>query len=123
MIRRSTFVAASLGILLTLAQPAAAQTFGIGPRLSFVRGDLTTGTPSSRFTGATMRLQTSRHVGIELAVDYKTTVNQDGTAACASCRCKARCCSSSDATRSHRTARRVWLTRRRLMSKTRPACM
>ena len=80
MIRRSTFVAASLGIFLTLTQPAAAQTFGIGPRLSFVRGDLATGTPSQRFTGATMRLQTSRHIGIEVALDYKTTVNQDGTA-------------------------------------------
>jgi Outer membrane protein beta-barrel domain len=80
MIRRSMLVAVSVGTFLTLTQPAAAQTFGIGPRLSFVRGDLQTATPSQRFTGATMRLQTSKHVGIEVALDYKSTVSQDGSA-------------------------------------------
>jgi len=60
MIRRSILAVASIGILLILSQPAGAQTFGIGPHLSFVRGDLTTGTPSQRFTGATVRLGAGR---------------------------------------------------------------
>jgi len=79
MIRRSIFIAASFGVVLALAQPALAQTFGIGPHLSFVRGDLTTGTPSQRFTGATVRLG-GGHAGIEVSFDYKSTVSQDGTA-------------------------------------------
>jgi hypothetical protein len=79
MIRRSILAVASIGILLILSQPAGAQTFGIGPHLSFVRGDLTTGTPSQRFTGATVRLG-GGHAGIEVSFDYKSTVSQDGTA-------------------------------------------
>jgi hypothetical protein len=61
------------------AAPASAQIVGIGPRLSFVRGDVATGTPDTRFLGGTLRLRTSPRVAIELAVDRHTKVSEDLT--------------------------------------------
>jgi opacity protein-like surface antigen len=61
------------------AAPASAQVVGIGPRLSFVRGDVTTGTPDTRFLGGTLRMRTSPRVAIELALDHRTQVSDDLT--------------------------------------------
>lgn len=57
---------------------AAAQGFGIGPRMSLVRGDQPSGTPSVRFFGGTLRMQSSRRVVMEVAADYKTQILGDG---------------------------------------------
>jgi len=59
------------------APPAAAQAFGIGPRLSFVRGDLPADIPSTRFAGGAIRLLSSPHVGIEAALDHRSETSDD----------------------------------------------
>jgi hypothetical protein len=67
-------------VLSVLAAPDAAfgQGFGLGPRFAFVRGDVETGAPSTRFLGGTMRISSSRRVVLELALDYRTERSEDG---------------------------------------------
>jgi opacity protein-like surface antigen len=62
-----------------VAAPAAAQSLGIGPRLSFVRGNVSSGTPSTRLVGGVLRLATGRHTVLEGSLDYRTYVNEAGT--------------------------------------------
>ena len=69
-------VAAS--VLLT-AHQASAQSFGIGPRFSFVRGNLSAGTPSTRLVGGTMRIVTGAHTALEGSIDYRAFYNDAGT--------------------------------------------
>lgn len=68
-----------IGILALAAamepKPADAQILGIGPRFSMVRGDLATKTPSTRFYGGTLRLNTSKNVGFEGSLDFRTTLD------------------------------------------------
>ncbi len=64
--------------VLAWSSPAFAQGFGIGPRMSVVRGDVPSGTPSTRFFGGTMRLSSSKHVVFEVAVDFRTQLSDDG---------------------------------------------
>ena len=79
MMRRPGSVA-SIFIALALAAPAAAtaQGFGIGPRLSFVRGDLPSATPSTRFFGGIIRMQSSKRVVLEAAMDFRSETSEDG---------------------------------------------
>lgn len=65
---------AFLAVVLTAA-PAAAQGFGIGPRLTFVRG----GDPdadSQRFSGAAIRLGDGK-AALELAMDFRSSVGEN----------------------------------------------
>jgi hypothetical protein len=71
----------SLALSLLVPSLAAAQSFGIGPRFAFVRGDLATGTPSTRFFGGTVRMSGSKHTAFEVAIDYRSTLNTDPAAA------------------------------------------
>jgi opacity protein-like surface antigen len=66
-----------LAALAALAIPgtAAAQMLGVGPRFSLVRGDLATNTPTTRFFGGTLRLNTSKNVGLEGSLDFRTTMD------------------------------------------------
>jgi hypothetical protein len=57
---------------------ASAQAFGLGPRMSFVRGDVPSGTPSTRFFGGTIRMRSSKRVVLEVAMDYRSEVSADG---------------------------------------------
>ena len=57
----------------------AAQGFGLGPRISFVRGNVVTGDPSARFVGGTLRMGGSKHAALELSLDYRSYRNVDGT--------------------------------------------
>lgn len=57
---------------------AYAQAFGIGPRFSFVRGDVGTGAPSTRFFGGTMRIRSSKHVALEGSMDFRSETSLDG---------------------------------------------
>jgi hypothetical protein len=70
------FVAAAI---VGVSSPARAQSFGLGPRLSFVRGDMPSGpaTPATRFAGGTLRLASSRHVVLEAALDYRSEFSDD----------------------------------------------
>jgi hypothetical protein len=67
----------SFALSLLVPSLAAAQSFGIGPRFAFVRGDVTTGTPSTRFFGGTVRMSGSKHTAFEVAIDYRSTLNTD----------------------------------------------
>ena len=59
--------------------PAFAQMLGIGPRFSMVRGDIATNTPSTRFYGGSLRLNTSKNVGFEGSLDFRTTLDPSKT--------------------------------------------
>jgi hypothetical protein len=74
---RFTLVAA-LFVALGTAGHAFAQGFGLGPRLSFVRGDVPSDTPSTRFLGGAMRMSSSRRVVLELALDRRSETSEDG---------------------------------------------
>lgn len=69
-------LAASFG----LPGVARAQALGIGPRLSFVRGEGGPETPAIRFNGVFMRLMSSPHIGIEAALDRRSQTSEDGLA-------------------------------------------
>lgn len=79
MHRHAALGLVAAGILAIYPVSAAAQGVGIGPRFSFVRGDVTTGAPSTRFTGGILRMGSSRHVSIELALDYRSLLSTDGS--------------------------------------------
>lgn len=68
----------ALALTATVPAAAAAQGFGIGPRLSFVRGDVPTGQPSTRFWGGIMRIPLSRRVALEGSLDYRTETSDNG---------------------------------------------
>jgi hypothetical protein len=68
----------ALTVMAAVPPPASAQGFGIGPRLSFVRGDLQEDIPSTRFVGGFIRLLSSPHVGIEAALDHRAETSEDG---------------------------------------------
>jgi hypothetical protein len=72
----TALVAAAFAIL---AAPAAAQSLGLGPRFSFVRGNLSAGTPSTRLVGGTLRIVTGSHTALEGAFDYRSYLNEAGT--------------------------------------------
>lgn len=79
MIRRVSLVVGALVLAALSAAPAAAQSFGIGPRFSFVRGNLSSGTPATRLVGGTMRIATGKHTVFEGAMDYRAYLNDAGT--------------------------------------------
>ena len=79
MIRHLSLPIAVLSLVCVLPVGAGAQSFGIGPRFSFVRGNLSSGTPSSRLVGGTMRIVTGPHTALEGAIDYRAYVNDAGT--------------------------------------------
>jgi hypothetical protein len=66
-------------VLFLIPSPASAQ-FGIGPRLSFVRGDVPSSTPSTSFIGGTVRMSTTKHLSFEVALDYRSQTNADNSA-------------------------------------------
>ena len=68
-----------LAAILLYAAPAAAQSFGIGPRFSFVRGNSSIDSPSTRMMGGTIRLMTGKHSALEGTMDYRSYYNEAGT--------------------------------------------
>jgi outer membrane protein with beta-barrel domain len=71
----------SLAIAAALlpARSAAAQSFGIGPRFSFVRANSSSATPATRLIGGTMRIATGQHTVLEGTLDYRSYLSPDGT--------------------------------------------
>ena len=70
-------VLAVLALLIPTA--SSAQSFGLGPRVSFVRGDVASDVPSTRLLGGMIRMSSSRRVVVELAMDFRTEESEDGT--------------------------------------------
>ena len=79
MTRRVTVVFALLAAFAVIPGRAGAQSLGIGPRLSFVKGDLTTNVPTTRFIGGTIRMVISPHTVFEAALDYRSYYNDAAT--------------------------------------------
>jgi opacity protein-like surface antigen len=69
-------MAAAAIFAAAVPMPCEAQGFGIGGRLSMVRGDVDAGTSSERFTGGQIRAGLSRRVALELALDVRTETNE-----------------------------------------------
>ncbi len=67
-----------LAALVALPVGAAAQGIGLGPRLSFVRGDVPSQTGSTRLLGGILRVRSSRRVVLEAAADFRTERSEDG---------------------------------------------
>jgi opacity protein-like surface antigen len=67
--------------LAVIAMPASlsAQSLGIGPKLSLVRSDAPA-SPASRLFGGTLRIMSSKHLGLEGTLDYRAEYNADRTA-------------------------------------------
>ena len=68
------------GVCLVIAQAggADAQSLGVGPRFSFVRGDLKADS-STRYSGALLRMRTSPKTAIEFSIDYRNHLNESLT--------------------------------------------
>ena len=73
-----TLWAAAASLICLTPQPATAQV-GLGPRLTFVRGDFISSTPDTSFLGGTIRTMASAHSGFEFSLDYRSQVSTDGT--------------------------------------------
>jgi len=69
---------ASFCLVIAHANEVGAQSFGVGPRFSFVRGDLTADS-STRYSGAMLRMRTSPRTAIELSLDYRNHLNESLT--------------------------------------------
>lgn len=65
-------------VVLAVPAPAIAQGLGLGPRLSFVRGDVPSRTESTRFLGGILRMSSSKRVVLEAAADFRTERSEDG---------------------------------------------
>lgn len=76
---RTTTVAGVLLAILLMPVAAQAQSgFGIGPRLTFVRGSSEVDDGSQRFSGGAVRLGAGR-AALEVAMDFRSDVSGDLT--------------------------------------------
>jgi Outer membrane protein beta-barrel domain len=74
---RSVIVSAcAVAALATAAAPCAAQTFGLGGRMTMVRGDIDAGTSAERFFGGQMKLRLSPRAFFEISLDRRTDSNE-----------------------------------------------
>jgi hypothetical protein len=69
-------VLGAVALILTIAAPAGAQGFGLGPRFSFVRGTVDAES-SARYVGGLVRLRMSPRTAIEVSLDYRSVVSED----------------------------------------------
>lgn len=76
-IRRLAVGAAALLIGL-MPSRLEAQSFGIGPRFAFVRGDVNSDA-STRYSGGLLRLRPSPRTALEISLDYRNHLNESGT--------------------------------------------
>lgn len=66
--------------LVISAAPAAAQGIGLGPRISFQRGDADVpGSSSLRLLGGQVRFGLSPHTALEISADYSSSLDESFT--------------------------------------------
>lgn len=68
-----------LSLLALLPGRAWAQSFGLGARMSMIRGDVEADTDAVRFTGGHIRAKMSPRTAIEVALDLHSETNEEGT--------------------------------------------
>ena len=74
---RSVVVAAcAVAACVLSAPPCLAQGFGLGGRLSLVRGDVDANTGAERFIGGLLRIPLSQRSAIEVSLDRRTESNE-----------------------------------------------
>ncbi len=77
---RKIIVSACVLLASVLASsPCAAQAFGIGGRMSMVRGDAAAGTSAERFLGGQVRMKLSPRSALEVSLDRRTESSADLT--------------------------------------------
>jgi opacity protein-like surface antigen len=73
-------VIASIGVVLVVSlaggSPCSAQGFGLGGRMSLVRGDVDADTSAERFIGGLMRVGLSPRSAVEISIDRRTDSNE-----------------------------------------------
>lgn len=79
MFNRTTVFVWLLPALAAVSTPASAQSIGLGPRFTFVRGHLPSNTPPARLIGGTLRMGGAKHTALEITLDYRSTTDEDGT--------------------------------------------
>jgi len=83
--RRVWMAGLALAALAGVAGDAGAQTFGLGARMVSVSGPdspaVDQSDPSNtRFAGGLLRLNATKHISLEVSMDYQSTTNPAGTA-------------------------------------------
>jgi opacity protein-like surface antigen len=75
----SQTIVAAAAIVLCAAAPAAGQGFGLGARMSMVRGDVQAdpAATAERFTGGQIRARLSPKTSIEIALDRRSETSAD----------------------------------------------
>lgn len=76
LIRRVCILTLVLAGLTVAPAIATAQSFGVGGRLSFVKSDVPN-VPATRFPGGFLRISSSKHIVLEGALDYRSTLSDD----------------------------------------------
>lgn len=71
-------IVVGLCLVMGRANGASAQSLGVGPRFSFIRGDLKADS-STRYSGALLRWRTSPKTALELSIDYRNHLNESLT--------------------------------------------
>ena len=79
MARIAAIVLVGLSVFGVASSRADAQSVGIGPRFSFVKGDITSTAPTNRFIGGTLRMVTGKHSVFETTLDYRSYYSEDRT--------------------------------------------
>jgi hypothetical protein len=72
------FVLLTATVWSATALPAAAQSFGLGPRFAFVRGEAEEGTPSGKFFGGSIRMAASKRLLFEVSLEQRSETSEDG---------------------------------------------
>ena len=72
------FVFLTIAAWSAMASPADAQSFGLGPRFAFVRGEAEEGTPSGKFFGGSIRMAASKRLLFEVSLEQRSETSEDG---------------------------------------------
>jgi hypothetical protein len=72
LVRRLAGTAFLTAAGLLAAVPAAAQGFGVGLRMAWLRNDVDVDVDSVRFTGGQIRLGLSQRIGVEVSLDRRS---------------------------------------------------
>jgi hypothetical protein len=76
---RSAAVILALALIPVIPTEVTAQSFGLGGRMSMVRGDAEIGSDSRQFFGGHIRARVSSRTAVEVALDLRTETNDANT--------------------------------------------